>query len=132
MMLRGLMEHFKLIIRSPNLGTDWRYVPISAEQNAAFYAMLKRYAPLFPQKSDEAPEMEEEVEPVFVKGKRHTCPMPRPLARPLMPTPYNEFLVLDSTNTDEDQEAWKFYVGATERGAEEGDDAPSDDEMDGV
>lgn len=139
--LRALITHFK--IPSPGEAqypegmpemappVKYRYMQLTDEQNAAFYDLLRRYAPLFPQKSDEAPEMEVEVEPVFVKGKRHTYPMPRPHARPLMPTPYNQFLVLDSTNTDEDQEAWKFYVGETEKGAEEGD-APSDDEMDGV
>ena len=106
MMLRGLMEHFKLIIRSPNLGTDWRYVPISDEQNAAFYALLRRYAPLFPQRSDQEPAVE--VQPKFAEGKQHPYPMPRPEERPLMPTPYNEFLCFDETNTDEDQETWGF------------------------
>ena len=80
--------------------------PISDAQNAEFATLIRRYAPLFPQRSDQEPAVE--VQPKFAEGKQHPYPMPRPEERPLMPTPYNEFLCFDETNTDEDQETWGF------------------------
>ena len=37
-------------------------------------------------------------------------------------------LVFDADNTNRDQESWTFHLGATERGVEEGDNEPSDDD----
>ena len=132
-MLRALMDPLQAVAgEAPNLvpPKHWRYVPISDEQNAAFYALLRRYAPLFPQRSDHEPAVE--VQPTFAEGKQHPYPMPRPEERPLMPTPYNEFLVLRRDNTDEDQETWGFdhaMFGETERGVEMATTSyPSDDE----
>ena len=106
----------------------WCYIPMTAEQNAAFYDLLKRYAPLFPQKSDEAPEKWAAVEPVFVEGERRcTYPMPRPDARPLMQTPYNEYLVFDADNTNRDQES-DVPPGRDRTGRRGGDNEPSDDD----
>lgn len=104
----------------------FKFIPMSAEQNTDFFGMLKRYAPLFPQRSDQEPRVE--VEPVFAAGERRcNYPMPRPLMRPMMPTKYNQLLVFDAGNTDRDQEAWTFHFGTTMRGIEEDDNAPSDD-----
>jgi len=88
-------------------GVQWRYMPMSAAQNGAFYALLRRYAPLFPQESDLVARVR--MPPVFRNGKTFSdYPRPRPLMRKRLPSIYNAFLVLDESNCMDDQEFWAF------------------------
>jgi hypothetical protein len=105
--------------------TQWRFMTapqITPEKNAAFYALLRRYAPLFPQAADRTPV---EVEPVFRRGRRHAYAMPRPERWRLLPHTANMFLVLSPPRRQDDAEydhwTWDQNVSDREQGVIEGE-----------
>jgi len=101
---RALVARFR--IQKTN-AVQWRYMPMSSAQNNAFYELLRRYAPLFPQRSDTEPRAL--MPPVFTRGqRRHRYPRPRPLAYPLLPSPYNKLLAFNRMNTNTEQETWQL------------------------
>ena len=77
------------------------HMQLTDEQNAAFYDLLRRYAPLFPQKSDEAPAQSPPPRRrVFVtKAPPTRCHAARLRGGDATPLP-RRCLVLDSTNTE--------------------------------
>ena len=122
--LRALVTRFRC--QTPR-SCQWRFMPMSAAQNGAFYALLHRYAPLFPQESDLEPRVK--MPPVFRNGERHPYPRPREPKLRLLPSPYNGFLVMDPGNTDEEQECWEFAqrMGGHETGSISDDDDMEDE-----
>ena len=109
--LRALVARFRCPC-PPHV--QWRFMPMSGVQNAAFYELLRRYAPLFPQRTDGEPRVP--MAPIFVRGRRrHRYPRPRPLALPLLPCMYNNMLVLDPNNTSMEQEFWQLDTEPHER-----------------
>jgi hypothetical protein len=90
--------------------TQWRHMrapQITPAKNAAFYSIIKRYSPLFPQQADREPRVA--VSPVFERGRRFRAPMPRPERWRLWPHPANLFLILDKGNTrSNDSDCWEW------------------------
>jgi len=126
-------------------GTQWRCMTapqITPEKNAAFYTLLKRYCPLFPQRADKVQRVV--GEPVFKRGRRHAYELPRREKWRLWPHMANSFLILDRMNSTVEYESWTFDEDVTnrdERGVlegeqeayeegEEGDEMEDDDEDD--
>eukprot|EP00966_Prymnesium_polylepis_P223125 5161809-Prymnesium_polylepis.1 len=101
------------------------------QQNSAFFALLRRYCPLFPQAIDREPL--ELVEPVFRLGEHHPYPQPRPRCWRLLPHMMNDFLIFDRIHTDEDQEMWDWDedIGNRSTGVIEGEIFPEEDEGEG-
>jgi hypothetical protein len=123
--LRALVTKFDC--QTP-LHTQWRFMTapqITPAKNAAFFSLIRRYCPLFPQKADTVPL--EVVSPVFKRGKRHRYEFPRPERWRLWPHTANKFLILDSPNDVFDiRDSWVWDQNVTERderGVLEGDEA---------
>jgi hypothetical protein len=123
--LRALVTKFDC--QTP-LHTQWRFMTepqITPAKNAAFFSLIRRYCPLFPQKADTVPL--EVVSPVFKRGKRHRYEFPRPERWRLWPHTANKFLILDSPNDVFDiRDSWVWDQDVTERderGVLEGDEA---------
>ena len=92
--LRALVARFDC--QTPR-GTQWRMMTapqITPAKNAAFFALIKRYCPLFPQRADTVPRVA--VPPVFKRGQRHPHQLPRPRQWRLWPHFANRYLILDS------------------------------------
>jgi hypothetical protein len=88
------------------LPKQWRFLRVSAAQNERLFALLRRYAPLFPQRDDLAPRVPSEA---VWKGRPGRRP-PGQLLAPLLSSPFNEFMCIDKVSTDRDQELWDWYL----------------------
>ena len=127
--LRALIARFDC--QTPR-GTQWRFMrppQITPAKNAAFYSILKRYCPLFPQLADAEPRVA--VAPVFKsRGMRHPYEMPRPERWRLWPHPANMFLILDKFNSVSNRsDCWEWdddFRRHDARGVLEGDPTFSD------
>jgi hypothetical protein len=113
-LLRGVMAYVGL--PSPGehgavpdgLPKQWRFMWVTAAQNNTMFALLRRFAPLFPQREDRAEHVP--VEAVW-KGRRGKRPDPNDNPRaPLLESQFNEFLCIDKSNTDREQEYWMWYM----------------------
>ena len=119
--------------------TQWRHMrapQITPAKNDGFYALIRRYCPLFPQMADCQPR--EVVLPVFKRGERHVYEMPRPERWRLWPHTANMFLILDKFNSRGDSDHWEWdqdVMNRDERGVIEGeafvDSEEEDEEMEG-
>ena len=91
--------------RPHDTAEPWNLVAVNDAQNERFHDLLRRYAPLFPQRSDRTPH--EVAAPVWSGGR---CKRPAILCAPLLESDFNQFMCIDRTNTDENMDAWKWLA----------------------
>ena len=92
--------------RTAPLG-QWRFVPVSDAQNEKMFALLRRYAPLFPQEDDLLGR--EPVQAVW-KGRPWKGRERRTVLRaPLLDSAFNSYMCLDRYNTKHNPEdSWDW------------------------